>query len=67
VDKTYALVSEFEKRFKKLHGTVNCSELLHYDLTKPEEVAKAREAGVFTTQCPNFVADAVKITEELLK
>jgi C_GCAxxG_C_C family probable redox protein len=67
VDKTYALVSEFEKRFKKLHGSVNCSELLGYDLTKPEITAKAREAGVFTTKCPNFVADAVHITEELLK
>jgi C_GCAxxG_C_C family probable redox protein len=67
VDKTYALVQEFDKRFKKLHGTVNCSELLGYDLTKPEIVVKAREAGVFTTKCPNYVADAVKITEELLK
>lgn len=67
VDKTYGLIAEFERRFKKLHGTVNCSELLGYDLTKPEKVAEAREKGVFTTKCPVFVADAVKLAEELLK
>lgn len=67
VEKTYALVNEFEKRFKKLHGSVNCSELLSFDLTNPEQVVKAREAGVFTSLCPVFVADAVKIAEELMK
>jgi C_GCAxxG_C_C family probable redox protein len=67
VEKTYALVNEFEKRFKKLHGSVNCSQLLKFDLTKPEQVVKARETGVFTSLCPVFVADAVKIAEELMK
>jgi C_GCAxxG_C_C family probable redox protein len=67
VEKTYSLVSEFERTFKKMHGSVNCSELLGYDLTKPEKVAEAREKGVFTTKCPNFVADAVKIVDDLLK
>jgi C_GCAxxG_C_C family probable redox protein len=67
VEKTYALVSEFERMFKNLHGSVNCSELLGYDLTKPEKMAEAREKGVFTTMCPGFVADAVKLAEDLLK
>ena len=67
VEKTYALVSEFERRFKKLHGSVNCSKLLGYDLSKPEKVVEAREKGLFTTMCPVFVADAVKIAEDLLK
>jgi len=66
VDKTYGLVAEFERRFKKKHGSVYCTELLNYDLTKPDQVAKAREAGVFTSKCPQFVADAVSITDELL-
>jgi C_GCAxxG_C_C family probable redox protein len=67
VDKTYALVQEFDSRFKELHGTVNCSELLGYDLSKPEKVLEARAKGLFTTMCPGFVADAVKIAEDLLK
>jgi C_GCAxxG_C_C family probable redox protein len=67
VDKTYGLVAEFNKRFKALHKTVYCNELLGYDLTKPEQVAAAREKGLFGTLCPAFVADAVRIAEELLK
>jgi C_GCAxxG_C_C family probable redox protein len=66
IDKTYGQAKEFVRRFKELHGTVNCCELLGYDLTKPEKLAEAREKGVFTNLCPNLVADAVKITEELL-
>jgi len=67
VDKTYALVNEFDRQFRELYGTVNCTELLGYDLTEPEKILEAREKGVFTTMCPKFVADAVKITEELLR
>ncbi len=67
VEKTYGLIAEFDRRFRKLHGTVNCSELLGYDLTIPEKVAEAREKGLFITMCPGFVADAVKIVEDLIK
>jgi C_GCAxxG_C_C family probable redox protein len=67
VEKTYALVNEFDYQFKELHGTVNCTELLGYDLSKPEKVLEARGKGLFTTLCPQFVADAVRITEDLLK
>jgi len=65
-DKIKTLRNEFNRKFKELHGAINCSELLGYDLTKPEEAAKARESGVFTTKCPNFVRDAAEIVEGLL-
>ena len=68
IEKTYALIGEFNRKFKALHGSLNCTELIGYDLSKPEEVAKAREAKVFIdTKCPNYVRDAVKIVERLLK
>ncbi|OGO17702.1 MAG: hypothetical protein A2Z15_03270 [Chloroflexi bacterium RBG_16_50_11] len=67
MDKTSALIAEFNRRFKELYGTLNCTELLGYDLTKPEEAAKAREKGLFVTKCPEFVRDAVKIVESLLQ
>ena len=67
VDKTYDLMREFNRRFNAVHGALNCTELTGYDLTRPEEAEKARAAGVFATRCPDFVADAVKIVEELLK
>jgi C_GCAxxG_C_C family probable redox protein len=66
LDKTYALVGEFNRQFKKLHGSMNCTELLGYDLSKQEELVKAREAGVFTSKCPTFVGDATKIVDTLL-
>ncbi|MHB8105404.1 MAG: C-GCAxxG-C-C family protein [Dehalococcoidales bacterium] len=66
-DKFNALINEFNRKFKELYGAINCTELLGYDLTNPEEAAKARESGVFVTKCPVFVGDAVKIVESLLK
>ncbi len=67
VEKTYAMMNEFTRKFKELHGTVNCCELLGYDLTNPEQLAEARGKGVFTSRCPELVADAVNIAEDLLK
>jgi C_GCAxxG_C_C family probable redox protein len=66
MDKTNALVAEFNRRFKELYGSLNCTELTGYDLTRPEEVAKAHESGTFITKCPEFVRDSVKILEGLL-
>jgi C_GCAxxG_C_C family probable redox protein len=67
IDNTYALINEFNRKFKALHGSLNCTELLGYDLGLPEKLTEAREKGVFTTKCPNFVRDAAKIVESLLK
>jgi C_GCAxxG_C_C family probable redox protein len=67
VDKTYELMAEFDRRFKALHGSTNCTELTGYNLGIAEEAAKGREKGVFVTECPIFVRDAVKIVESLLK
>jgi C_GCAxxG_C_C family probable redox protein len=67
MDKVVALEAEFNQKFKKLYPGLTCTELLGYNLSKPEEATKAREAGLFTTKCPEFVKDAAKIVESLLK
>jgi C_GCAxxG_C_C family probable redox protein len=67
MDKVNALIAEFNRKFKELHGALNCTELLGYDLSKQEEATKAREAGLFATKCPDFVRDAAQIVESLLK
>ncbi len=67
MDKVVALQAEFNKKFKELYPGLTCTELLGYDLSKPDELTKAREAGVFTIKCPDFVRDAAKIVEVLLK
>jgi C_GCAxxG_C_C family probable redox protein len=66
LEKAYELINEFNKKFKALHGSLNCTELTGYDLGVPEKLSEAREKGVFTTKCPVFVWDAVKIVESLL-
>ena len=62
----YALAAEFQSRFRALHGTLTCPELLGYDIREPEMLEKVRELNLFHTRCPIFVADAARIVEELL-
>lgn len=64
--KTYELVAEFSKRFKEKHGSLLCTELIGHDLTSPNGVKAAREAGVFQTVCPRLISDAISIAEEIL-
>jgi C_GCAxxG_C_C family probable redox protein len=66
-DRIYGLTQELLEQFRKKQGSVLCKELLNFDLSKPEELLRAREAGVFTTKCPEFVQQAAEILEELLK
>jgi C_GCAxxG_C_C family probable redox protein len=66
LEKTYALINEFNRRFGERHGSVTCKELIGHDLSTPEGLAKARGDKVFTTKCPYFVWDAVEIAEGLL-
>lgn len=58
--KAYAKSRELFKKFEKEHGTVICRELVKYDLSKPEQLALAREEKIFEKQCVGFVATAVK-------
>jgi C_GCAxxG_C_C family probable redox protein len=67
LEANYALMAEFNKRFKALHKSLNCTELCGYDLSIPEKAAEAREKKVFSTTCAGYVRDAVKILEELLR
>ncbi len=67
MEKIGALINEFNRKFKELHGALNCTELLGYDLSIPEKAKEAREKGLFVSKCPEFVGDAAKIVESLLK
>lgn len=60
------LACDFEAKFREKHGTIVCKELLGYDLSKPDDMAKLIELGYFSSRCPVYVADAVDITEEIL-
>ncbi len=66
-EKTRDLVRRFLMEFTRRHGSVNCTELLGYDLSQPDEYSAAQESGVFVGKCPVFVRDAAGILENLLE
>ena len=65
-ERTYAVVQEFIAAFKKVHGSVSCTELLGHDLGNPAEAQAAREAGVVPRVCPGLVRTAAELLEERL-
>ncbi|MEN6473299.1 MAG: C-GCAxxG-C-C family protein [Syntrophaceae bacterium] len=65
-DKTYALVQQLAARFRALHGTILCRDLIGCDISTPQGYEEAKQKKVFLEICPGLVADAVKILEELL-
>ena len=65
-EKTYKLVKEFIDRFTALHGSIECRELIGYDLSDSGELKLARESGVFQNKCPGFVYDSARILEDVL-
>jgi C_GCAxxG_C_C family probable redox protein len=66
-DKTRALTREFIKEFTQKNGSVNCSELLGYNLSNQEEYNAAAKANLFRTKCPEYVKDAADILERILR
>jgi C_GCAxxG_C_C family probable redox protein len=65
-EKTYELVREFADKFKELHGSIKCRELLGCDIGTPEGMANMTEKGLHETHCRRFVADSAKLIEEML-
>ena len=53
-------------RFIERKGTVVCRELLKHDLSKPGELEKCRELGIFKTICPEMVRCAAEIVGDML-
>jgi C_GCAxxG_C_C family probable redox protein len=65
-EKTYTLVKGFIDRFTALHGSIECRELIGYDLSNSSDLKSARESGVFQNKCPSFVYDSARILEDVL-
>lgn len=63
---THKLVGEFIDKFIAFHGSVECKELIGYDLSNSTELKSARESRVFESKCPRFVYDSARILEDIL-
>jgi C_GCAxxG_C_C family probable redox protein len=66
-EKVYALARRFLEEFRARNGSVNCTELVGYDLSDPKQFAEAREKKVFATRCSKLVRDAGEILEGILE
>lgn len=56
----------FEEKFCAAHGSCICRQILGYDLTVPEQMAKIQEENLLQTLCPQVVCHACEILEEVL-
>jgi len=65
-EKTLALVRQFIHEFTEKNGSVNCTELLGYNLSIPEEFVQARDNRLFVTKCTALVRDVADILEKIL-
>jgi C_GCAxxG_C_C family probable redox protein len=65
-EKTRAIARQFIREFTAKNGSVNCTELLGYNLSKQDEYDAAAGKKLFRTKCPELVRDAADILEEIL-
>jgi C_GCAxxG_C_C family probable redox protein len=65
--RTYQRVQELIHRFTENHGSIQCTNLLGYNLSDPELIQTVWEKGLFVQLCPIFVRDAAQILSELLE
>jgi C_GCAxxG_C_C family probable redox protein len=47
------------KKFQQRHGSVMCRDLIHYDLSNPEQLAKVQKEKLFETHCSLFIKSVV--------
>jgi len=60
-DRIYSRIIRLEKEFREKFGTINCREVIGYDMTTPEGMKAAKESGVFETKCVECVRTAAGI------
>ena len=65
-EKTYAVANEFLTEFLRRNHSLNCTDLIGHNLSDPNELAVAREKGLFKTRCTRYVHDAGEILEKIL-
>jgi hypothetical protein len=64
--KMRALTRQFIQEFTKKNGSVNCTELLGYNLNNQDEYEATGKEKLFRIKCPELVQDAAAIPEKIL-
>ncbi len=66
IQSCYEAVTEFLKTFKELHGSLNCKDLIGYDLGVAEELEKFRIENPEYEKCTRFSMDAASMVQEII-
>lgn len=64
---TYQRVQELIHRFKEIHSSIQCTDLLGYDLSDPKQLKTVLEKGLFIQLCPTLVRDAAQLLADMLE
>jgi hypothetical protein len=66
-ENAYLTARIYAERIQDRLGSLECRELLGYDVSKPEDLQRIREMGLFQTRCPGFVRASVEVLADLLE
>lgn len=64
LEKTFALIREFDRRFTEKHGSTCCRELLGVDLCCGDKALASQRVA---ERCPLLVKSAAELLEEILQ
>jgi len=64
---TYAMIQEFDRRFREIHQTTDCRTLLDCDLRTDEGQEKVQLNHLTEKVCEACIADAVNIVIDLIE
>jgi len=62
----YKVTERFVREFVSRNKHVNCTQLLGYNLSQPDELRQAARERKFSELCPKYLQDAVEILEAIL-
>ena len=62
----YNISQEFIQRFQEKHNSIQCKQLINFDISHPEGLLAARESQVFKKTCPKLVKSATEIVNFIL-
>jgi len=65
-EKTYERARRLLREFAERNHSTLCLDLLGCDISTPEGLEHARQAGLFKTRCTPLVRDAVELAERIL-
>ncbi len=65
-DATYPMVQKFSEKFKKIHGTTDCIDLLKCEIRTEEGHLLANKNNLFKIVCEKCISDSIEIISELI-